>query len=192
MPIETWELDPDFTRERLDRILEASGVPSTMPSPELSAVSQTVASTPGGKVREREMPTTPTKAYGEIDSDDKHADLTLQKAEGRKAGEDVDYVEEVIRIIMNATGYDRDEIEPEMDIRQDLAIRSSRLPVIMDDVLVNFDDDRRRSAVDVISDFARDRQVIFFTCHQATVEAFATAAKQHTLLEMPTFKRSRF
>jgi acyl carrier protein len=38
----------------------------------------------------------------------------------------------VIRIIMDATGYERDEIEPQMDIRQDLAIRSSRLPVIMD------------------------------------------------------------
>ncbi len=33
---------------------------------------------------------------------------------------------------MDATGYERDEIEPHMDIRQDLAIRSSRLPVIMD------------------------------------------------------------
>ena len=43
-----------------------------------------------------------------------------------------DYVEGVIRIIMDATGYERDEIEPHMDIRQDLAIRSSRLPVIMD------------------------------------------------------------
>jgi len=43
-----------------------------------------------------------------------------------------DYVETVIRIIMDATGYERDEIEPHMDIRQDLAIRSSRLPVIMD------------------------------------------------------------
>jgi acyl transferase domain-containing protein/NAD(P)H-dependent flavin oxidoreductase YrpB (nitropropane dioxygenase family)/NAD(P)-dependent dehydrogenase (short-subunit alcohol dehydrogenase family)/acyl carrier protein len=43
-----------------------------------------------------------------------------------------DYVERVIRIIMDTTGYERDEIEPHMDIRQDLAIRSSRLPVIMD------------------------------------------------------------
>ena len=33
---------------------------------------------------------------------------------------------------MEATGYERDEIEPDMDLRSDLAIRSSRLPVIMD------------------------------------------------------------
>ncbi len=43
-----------------------------------------------------------------------------------------DALEQVIRIIMDATGYERDEIEPDMDIRQDLSIRSSRLPVIMD------------------------------------------------------------
>lgn len=43
-----------------------------------------------------------------------------------------DITESVIRIIMEATGYDRDEIEPEMDLREDLSIRSSRLPVILD------------------------------------------------------------
>lgn len=43
-----------------------------------------------------------------------------------------DVLERTIRIIMDATGYERDEILPDMDLRQDLAIRSSRLPVIMD------------------------------------------------------------
>jgi len=43
-----------------------------------------------------------------------------------------DYLEQVIGIIIDATGYERDEIEPDMDLRQDLAIRSSRLPVIID------------------------------------------------------------
>ncbi|MEW6348070.1 MAG: SDR family NAD(P)-dependent oxidoreductase [Thermodesulfobacteriota bacterium] len=40
--------------------------------------------------------------------------------------------EAVIRIIMDATGYERDEIDLSMDLREDLSIRSSRLPVIMD------------------------------------------------------------
>lgn len=44
----------------------------------------------------------------------------------------VDILERTIRIIMDATGYERGEIEPDMDLRKDLAIRSSRLPVIMD------------------------------------------------------------
>jgi acyl carrier protein len=41
-------------------------------------------------------------------------------------------MEALIHIIMDATGYNRDEIQPEMDLRKDLSIRSSRLPIIMD------------------------------------------------------------
>ena len=41
-------------------------------------------------------------------------------------------MERLIRIIMEATGFNRDEIQPEMDLRRDLSIRSSRLPIIMD------------------------------------------------------------
>ena len=43
-----------------------------------------------------------------------------------------DLMERLIRIIMDATGFERDEIKPEMDLRKDLSIRSSRLPIIMD------------------------------------------------------------
>ncbi|MDQ1238550.1 MAG: hypothetical protein QG577_735, partial [Thermodesulfobacteriota bacterium] len=48
------------------------------------------------------------------------------------ASEGDELTETVIRLIMDATGYERPEIEPEMDLREDLSIRSSRLPVIMD------------------------------------------------------------
>ena len=43
-----------------------------------------------------------------------------------------DLMERLIRIIMDATGFERDEIQPDMDLRRDLSIRSSRLPIIMD------------------------------------------------------------
>ena len=43
-----------------------------------------------------------------------------------------DLLERLIRIIMDATGFERDEIQPDMDLRRDLSIRSSRLPIIMD------------------------------------------------------------
>ena len=46
--------------------------------------------------------------------------------------ESQDHMESLIRIIMDATGFERDEIQPEMDLRKDLSIRSSRLPIIMD------------------------------------------------------------
>jgi len=41
-------------------------------------------------------------------------------------------MESLIRIIMDATGFERDEIQPDMDLRRDSLIRSSRLPIIMD------------------------------------------------------------
>jgi malonyl CoA-acyl carrier protein transacylase len=43
-----------------------------------------------------------------------------------------DHIEALIQIIMDATGFNRDEIQPDMNLRRDLSIRSSRLPIIMD------------------------------------------------------------
>ncbi len=58
------------------------------------------------------------------------------------------------------------------------------LPVLMDDVLVNFDDERRWAAARVISEFAARRQVVYFTCHPATAEAFEKAASELTMVEL--------
>ncbi len=49
-----------------------------------------------------------------------------------EAPEHQELMERLIRIIMEATGFNRDEIHPDMDLRRDLSIRSSRLPIIMD------------------------------------------------------------
>jgi malonyl CoA-acyl carrier protein transacylase len=49
-----------------------------------------------------------------------------------EASEHHDLMERLIRIIMDATGFDREEIQPDMNLRKDLSIRSSRLPIIMD------------------------------------------------------------
>jgi len=49
-----------------------------------------------------------------------------------ETSEDQDLMERLIQIIMDATGFERDEIQPDMDLRRDLSIRSSRLPIIMD------------------------------------------------------------
>jgi malonyl CoA-acyl carrier protein transacylase len=49
-----------------------------------------------------------------------------------EAPERQDHLEAIIRIIMDSTGFDRDEIQPDMDLRRDLSVRSSRLPIIMD------------------------------------------------------------
>ncbi len=105
------ELDPGFTQERLDCIL--GGAPAVIPPPRAESP-QIGAPRPLSKAEPAPLPAElPPPEQGEVV---------------------VDYLEQVIQIIMDATGYERDEIEPDMDIRQDLAIRSSRLPVIMNDV----------------------------------------------------------
>ncbi len=44
------------------------------------------------------------------------------------------------------------------------------LPLAMDDVLVNFDDERAEAALDMLIDLAQEIQVIFLTCHQSTIQ----------------------
>lgn len=58
------------------------------------------------------------------------------------------------------------------------------LPVIMDDVLVNFDPGRRHGAASAIAALADSRQVLFFTCHPETADLLAEVAPDHTRLEI--------
>lgn len=58
------------------------------------------------------------------------------------------------------------------------------LPVFADDILVNFDDERRSGAVAALADLARFRQVVVFTCHHEVMEAFARHAGEHAVLAL--------
>ncbi|MDA7977738.1 MAG: AAA family ATPase [Pirellulales bacterium] len=54
------------------------------------------------------------------------------------------------------------------------AKRGIRLPIILDDVLVNFDARRARATTEVLRDFAeRGHQVFLFTCHEHIARMFA-------------------
>ena len=44
------------------------------------------------------------------------------------------------------------------------------LPIIMDDVLVNFDAERSRATLEALRDVSREVQVVFFTCHSFFVD----------------------
>ena len=56
------------------------------------------------------------------------------------------------------------------------ARRGIRLPVIMDDVLVNFDATRAKAAVEVLRDFANQgHQILIFTCHEHLARLFHDA-----------------
>jgi acyl transferase domain-containing protein/NAD(P)H-dependent flavin oxidoreductase YrpB (nitropropane dioxygenase family)/NAD(P)-dependent dehydrogenase (short-subunit alcohol dehydrogenase family)/acyl carrier protein len=111
------EVDPHFTLERLERSLENSAAPLSQDK----------------RLDEADPPAPPPQAK-RLDRAAPPVALPSRETEAKGPEKGMDYVEQMIQIIINATGYEREEIEPDMDIRQDLAIRSSRLPVIMDEV----------------------------------------------------------
>ena len=56
------------------------------------------------------------------------------------------------------------------------ADRGARLPLVLDDVLVNLDARRVRAAADVLRDFGQSgHQVLLFTCHEHVTRIFADA-----------------
>lgn len=50
------------------------------------------------------------------------------------------------------------------------AEKAEPLPIVMDDVLVNFDEERARRSIEVLVDVAQRVQVLFLTCHRHVVE----------------------
>ncbi len=53
---------------------------------------------------------------------------------------------------------------------------AERLPVVVDEALVNFDPERARLAAESFAQLSETNQVLVFTCHPATAEMFADAA----------------
>src|SRR5690554_61113 len=47
------------------------------------------------------------------------------------------------------------------------------LPVAFDDIMVNFDANRTNNLAKILTDFSKDRQVLYFTCHEHTKDLFA-------------------
>ena len=39
-------------------------------------------------------------------------------------------------------------------------------PLVLDDALANFDDERMALALDALTELARERQILLFTCHR--------------------------
>jgi len=58
------------------------------------------------------------------------------------------------------------------------------LPVIMDDILINFDPRRAHAAANAIARLSETHQVFFFTCHPETVKVLQKADKQAAVYEI--------
>jgi|GEM_PF-1159025 len=66
---------------------------------------------------------------------------------------------------------------------RDFGETRSALPLIVDDVLVNFDPGRARSAIQLLAQLAEHQQVIAFTCHPWLRELFEAEGAQTQTLE---------
>ena len=66
---------------------------------------------------------------------------------------------------------------------QELGQRSERLPVIVDEALVNFDPERGLRVARAFVELSRTNQVLVFTCHPTIVELFQNAAAQSGVQE---------
>ncbi len=58
------------------------------------------------------------------------------------------------------------------------------LPVVCDDILVNFDDTRRVQAARALAELARTRQVVLFTCHKDVAALMGTVDPSSKRLEL--------
>lgn len=58
------------------------------------------------------------------------------------------------------------------------------LPVIFDDILVNFDPERQENACDAIARLTDITQVLFFTCHPETVEELVQKEPRATVIDL--------
>ncbi len=58
------------------------------------------------------------------------------------------------------------------------------IPVVCDDILVNFDDARRVQAARALAELARTRQVVLFTCHKDVAALMGTVDPSGKRLEL--------
>jgi uncharacterized protein YhaN len=67
---------------------------------------------------------------------------------------------------------------------QEFGRRARPLPVVMDDILVNFDPARARAAITTMLELAESNQVLFFTCHPETVSLIKEHDPQVNILRL--------
>ena len=58
------------------------------------------------------------------------------------------------------------------------------MPLILDDVLVNFDPTRAASVAEVLAETALSHQVLFFTCHPHLRDLVQAVAPQAQVVEL--------
>jgi len=76
-----------------------------------------------------------------------------------------------------------------LSMRLALAKESSpslKLPLLLDDLFVNFDGNRLKAAADLVAELSGERQILFFTCQEHTRDALLTACPAAKLIALDT------
>jgi malonyl CoA-acyl carrier protein transacylase len=138
------EVDPAFQEDDLASVIQSmlggSGSPEGRMDPHdafelrINRDSHARRIPPAPPLEKREAAGSPPFIDGDSGgfADPGDSPVSMETPAPGDAPESEDHMESLIRIIMDATGFERDEIKPDMDLRKDLSIRSSRLPIIMD------------------------------------------------------------
>ena len=71
---------------------------------------------------------------------------------------------------------------------QSMGEEAERLPVVVDEVLVNFDLERARRAADAFVELSRTNQVLVLTCHQWIVDLFKVAAPDAAVVDLSALR----
>ncbi len=68
---------------------------------------------------------------------------------------------------------------------REYAKHAGPLPLVVDDILVNFDPDRAKAAIMVLAEIARTHQVLFFTCHPHVLAWFKEQTPDTAIQPLP-------
>ncbi len=71
-----------------------------------------------------------------------------------------------------------------LGLAEEFSRRTESIPLVMDDVLVNFDEERRQVTAELLACFARRHQVLLFTCHRDVVELLREVEPQVHVVTM--------
>lgn len=59
-----------------------------------------------------------------------------------------------------------------------------KLPLLLDDLFVNFDGNRLQAAAELMAELSEERQIIFFTCHERTRDSLLAACNGANLVDL--------
>jgi len=62
--------------------------------------------------------------------------------------------------------------------------RSESLPIVFDDILVNFDPERFQAACEAIQELAKTNQILYFTCHPETVDLLTKIVPDSKIIDI--------